>query len=55
MLFRRMRHNIPQSVVVPVDASESIVAIELVFGSDRAGHVVIDALRSYAPPEESHD
>ena len=55
MLFRRMRHNVPQSVVVRVDAGEPIVAIELVFGADGATEVAVDALRYYPAAEERHE
>lgn len=54
MLFRRLRHNVPQSVVVPVDPSEPITGIELVFSAERSAEVVVDALRYY-PAREDRD
>ncbi len=55
LLFQRLRHNVPQSVVVPVDANDPIVAIELVFSRDRAAEVVVDALRYYPATEVTDD
>ncbi len=54
MLFRRLRHNIPRSVVVPVDPSTPITGIELVFSRERSAEVVVDALRYY-PAREDRD
>ncbi len=55
LLFRNLRHHIPQTVVIPVDPDEPIVAIELVFAADRAAEVAIDALRYYPVAEAHHE